>query len=231
MMMNVNHNIKNIVYIILLSVFAYFGFFLFITIRYQHHINYSSFDRYLWILGDSIKKDVDSVYFVGLERESDNLYEYIIHSPRGKHFITICHLKNIDTIDLKTIKFIQGISIDNLKIYPAEKFNLKSEIRPEITIKSLLPLNNSLIVNLNHHSEINKNFDSVSYIGFYGVVNKMTIRNNNGKDLFLFDYGSRMQPTLFLIYKGHRGIFFILINSEIPIDESIVNILSSRIRV
>lgn len=226
--MNKSHKIRYILSLIIISIFSYFGYFLFITIKYQHHNSHSSFERYLWILNDSIKKDVDSVFYVGLERESDNLYEYIIDSPKGKHFITICHLKNIDTIDFDAISFNQDISLDNLKMYPAEKYNLESVVRPEITIKSKLPFNNCLRVNLNHSSRIVKTLNSKNFKGFFGDINKMSIANYSGKNLILFDYGSRRQQTLFLFYKEYGGVFFILINSEKPINESIINILSFK---
>jgi hypothetical protein len=131
--------------------------------------------------------------------------------------------------DFETISFNQNISIDAPVLYPAEKFNLGSKVRPEVTICSKLPFKDSLCVNINEESEIINLYRSEYYSGFFGNINKMLISNDKGENLILFDYGNRKQQTLFLFYKKNGSLFFILINSEKSIDESIINILNLNI--
>jgi hypothetical protein len=224
--MNINRRIGFPIVLIVIVALSYYGYSSFIAIKNQHHNNLKGYGKYLWILYDSVKQNVDSVFFVGLERKPDSFYEYIIDNPDGKQFITICHLKNIDNADLETISFNQNISIDAAELFPAEKFNLESKVRPEVTICSKLPYKDSLSVNLNSESEIIKLYHSEYYSGFFGNINKMLISNDKGENLILFDYGHRKQQTLFLFYKKNGSLFFILVNSEKSIDESIMNILN-----
>lgn len=223
-----NHIIGYTFGLVLFFVLLYFGHFLFTAIKYQHHNNYSSFEKYLWILQDSVQKNVDTMFYVGLERESDNLYEYIVDSQSGKKFITICHFKNIVINDFDSIVFSHDSSLLDLKLFPAEKLNLESDVRPEITIKSKFSISSSLKVSLNHQSKVIKSINSNDYKGFFGVINKISIANNRGKDLILFDYRNRTQPSLFLFYKRHGNLFLVLINSDGQIDESIIDILSLK---
>jgi hypothetical protein len=77
---------------------------------------------------------------------------------------------------------------------------------------------------LDDHSKILKIIDSVNYKGFYGKISRMAFSTKGGDHFVLFDYYGISEPTLFLINKKGSSLFFIIINSKVKFDESIINI-------
>ncbi|MDP4228150.1 MAG: hypothetical protein Q8910_17480, partial [Bacteroidota bacterium] len=114
--------------------------------------------------------------------------------------------------------------LDDVKFSSGEILNKDSD--PEITIKYGFSFKNTMNVNLDKYSHLDKDVTGSNYRGFYGTVNEMSLSDVKGRHFIIFDYKSAKEPTLFLFYKGHHGFFVIVINSKIPFDEHIIKILN-----
>lgn len=209
---------------IIAIVIVYFGYTIFIAMIYKHRTEFNNYQRYLWVFNDSVKKDIDTLACVGNVRESDTYYTYKLKDI----YVAIWEFKDLNLIDLNKTSINQNINLDKLKFDSGEELNKNLQPLPSITVRFKLPFNDFLNINLNDDSKITENIESNNYKGFYGDINKMSFSDKKGEHLILFDYGFSQQLTLFLLYKGHKSFYVIMINSEKPFDESIINILNLK---
>lgn len=54
----------------------------------------------------------------------------------------------------------------------------------------------------------------------------MSLSDGKGEHQVLLNYTEGKTPTVFLLYKSHQSFYVIMINSEQPFDEKIINILN-----
>lgn len=213
--------LKVIISGVIAIVIGYFAYFIFNSVRYSYSIEMRNYKACLWVFKDSIRKDIDTNRFVGCIRKRDVLYHYIY---KNTYDIFIWEFKDLDIAELNKIAINQNANLDNIKFSSGEILNKKDS--PEMTVKFGVFFNYTMNVNLDEYSKVEKSFEAVHYKGFYGTINKMSFSNEKGEHLILFDYPSGKEPSLFLLYKGHKSFYIIVINTEKPFDESIINILN-----
>lgn len=201
-------------------IICYFGYFIFISIKYRHHIEMNNYRRCLWLFSEKAKNDIDTNFYVGCVRDRDILSKYSY-----KNFnVFIWEFKDLDIVKLNEVHINQNTNLKDLKFSSKEILNKKNS--PEINIKYGFTFNGTMSVNLDDYSKVESSFETNNYKGFYGVLNRMSFSNERDEHQIYFDYGFVHQPTLFLLYKGHGSFYVIIINSEKPFDESIINILN-----
>lgn len=210
---------------IITLIFAYFGHNIFNALWYKHHINYNNYKRGFWLFNDSIRKNIDTAFYYGLERETDSLYNYFISINNKEYAVSLWEFRYLEIRNMDDILFNKNVPLDKIKFSSGEEFNLNQDIRPEIKVKFDLSFNNSLNININEGSKVIKTLNSPTYRGFFGDINKISITNNKKEPLILFDYGMNYKQTLFLLYKKDASFYLILINSIQPFNESIIEIL------
>jgi hypothetical protein len=182
----------------------------------------NNYKPYLWIFKDSVKNDVDKDMFVGSIRERDILYQYIL---KNRYHVSIWEFKDLSEIRLNEIPINCNVDLDDVNIMPYELLN-KNE-SPEITTELGFSFSGSASLNIDKRSKIIKSIDTPKYKGFYGLVNKLSLSNEKGKHLIIFDYPSGNEPTLFLLYKTSTGFYVVFIDSnDGPFDESIIHVLN-----
>lgn len=175
-------------------------------------------------MNDSFKKKIDPFFTIGHERESDSFYEYINY--KKDLIIIVWEFYELKSIDIKNVPITTNNNFDNYEFNPGQIFHEKVQLYPTLTVNYKLNFNKSLSVNLNESSVIKKSIESTNYRGFFGNINKMSFSNSEGKNLILFDYKGISQPTLFILYKKNNSLYVILINSDNPIDEGVINLLN-----
>jgi len=217
---------KTLKFVITISVFLilfYFAYIIYNVNRYRHAIDWHIYKQYTWFLKDSVKNKLDTNFCYSYVNKRDvyNNYDY-----NHTYNIIIWEFKDFGAFDLSKIKFYQNCTFDNKKIRSGETLNKNSDI--EIKIKFGFISNSIQNVNLDNNSKIINSITSANYLGFYGIINKMSFSNEKEESQILFDYTNGREPSLFLVYKGRNSFYVILINSKKEFDESIINILNLK---
>lgn len=214
---------KIIVYGFISIVVCYFVYFMFKSAKYNYYIDMNNYKPYLWIIKDSVKKDIDTNIFVSFHREKDILTFY---NYKHQYYISIWDFKNLNKVALRKISINRNVNLDTVKFNSSETLNAKSN--PEYTIRFGPFFKNSINVNIDNLSKIEKTFETSNYKGFYGTINKMSLSDEDGKHQVIIEYNHSKTPFELLFYKGHNGFYLITIDSEKPFDESIIKIFNLK---
>ncbi len=190
-------------------------------IKYKHSCNFQTYKRFTWIFNDSVKNDLDTniCYSYVKQRDVYNNYHY-----KGIYNIIVWEFKDLNISEFEKLSINQNVNLDNVGFKYNEVLNSKSDL--EINIKLGFAFYNTLKVNLDKNSKIERNIESSNYKGFYGIINKMSFSTEKGEPQILFNYVNKRTPTVFLFYKGQRMVYVVIINSEKSFDEKIINILN-----
>lgn len=216
------NNIFKIIFSFIVSlIISFFIYFIINTYRYHYKIDLDNFKPYYSFFKDSIKKDIDTTVFVGCIRKNDALYHYIY---KKDYFIDIWEFKELGFLDLNKITIYQNVNLNNIKFQSAEILN-KGRI-PEIIVRFGPFFKNKININTNENSKIENMVKNNNYKGFYGIINKMSFSNENGKHLVLIDYKDTLEYCLVLLLKKRNSFFIINISSNQPFNNSIYNILN-----
>ena len=130
----------------------------------------------------------------------------------------------MDVAELNKIGINQNINLDDIKFTSGEVLNAKSDL--EITIKYGNSFNYSMDIKLDENSKLDSSFETKNSKGFYGTINKMLFCNEENEPQILFNYVIKKEPSLFILYKGHRSFYVIIVNSKNPIDKNLINIFN-----
>lgn len=201
----------------------------------NHHTEFGNYKKYLWLINDTVKNDIDTFLCVGEVRDRDLYYSYKLNNI----FIGVWEFKDLKNIDLKNISLKNGIDLSDFKLTSGEDLNVKDNWVPKISVRHELPFNNSLNINLNSKSQIHKYINAENYKGFFGTINKLSFSNRVGEHLILLNYGNNVyedlrdfengtEKTLFLMYKTKVSFYVIFVNSSEPFDENVINIFNFK---
>lgn len=214
--------IKVLLPIVASLIVGYYSWSIFIIVKNSHHVDMSDYSPYMWIFKDSVKDDVNTNMFISYTRERDLFSEYVLKSG---YYVTIWEFKDLGQTKLSDVPIHSEVDLSDVEISSKEVLNSKDV--PNYTTELGFKFSGSIGLNIDDQSKIIKQIDTPKYKGFYGVVNKLSLSNENGKHLIIFDYSRKNQPTLFLFYKTSRSFYVILINSRnVPFDENIVRLLN-----
>lgn len=214
--------IKILLIVIASLIGCYLLYSVFIIVKNRHHVEMHNYKPYLWIFNDSVRNDVDTNIFVGSIRERDILYQYIL---KKRYNISVWEFKDLREIKLNEIPINSNVDLSKVSIIPYELLN-KNE-SPEITVELGFSFSGLIGLNIDEQSKITKFIETPKYKGFYGVIHKLSLSDEKGKHLVVFDYHSGNEPTVFLFYKTSKGFYVIFINSRNKIlDENIIKLLN-----
>lgn len=212
---------KTLLIVIVSLIGCFIGYNIFITVKYNHSTNMRDYKTSVWIFNDSIKNDIDTNRFAASVLERDQLYQYILNSG---YRVGIWEFKDLNNVKLKDISINNYVDLSHVEIIPREVLNYKAS--PEINIELGFKFNDFISLNVDNYSKIISPIESTKYKGFYGTVNKLSLSNEEGKHLIIFDYPKGPQPMLFLFYKSSKGFYVIYIDSlNTKFDEHIINLL------
>lgn len=212
---------KTFLIIIASLIGCFLGYNIFIAVKYNHSTNMFDYEPYMWIFNDSVKNDIDTTKFAASIKERDLLYQYMLHSG---YRVGIWEFKDLNRVDLEEIPMNKNVDLSQVNIIPREVLNYKAS--PEINIELGFKFNNAIGINLDNYSKIITPIETQKYKGFYGIVNKLSLTDEKGKHLIVFDYPDGPSPMVFLLYRTNNGFYVIYIDSlNVPFDASIIHLL------
>lgn len=219
-------------------VFCYVVYFIADVMIYTHSMSNTRWKEYAYFFKDSIFQDVDTfAYSYVMKRDIYNVFNYKPNSV-GKNIYdrTIClpgdtmysfviwEFKDLSNVKLNDIEINSDVDLSQLVIKDGEVLESKSEL--PVSIHSGFEFHN-MNVNLDEKSILIRKIKGANYKGFYGILNRLSLSNENGDHEIFFDFLPK-RPSVLLLYKSRKSFFVILINSTIPFDENIIKVLNLR---
>ncbi|MCG3164833.1 MAG: hypothetical protein POELPBGB_00592 [Bacteroidia bacterium] len=216
---------KHIIRGIKISVICICVYLIFFTTRFTHTVNIGDYKRCFGIFKDSIKNDIDTLRAIGLVTTKDYLYKYVYNK---EYYISIWEFKDLNSVKLGKVKINLGVDLSKEEIRFGEVLDKK--LNPEIPTKFGFNFRDSLNVNISKYATIEKTFETTNYKGFYGVVDRMSLTDKNGKTQVLFNFIEGQTPILIILYKLNEKFYFISVDSKNrqSFDLSIIKILNLR---
>jgi hypothetical protein len=117
--------LKLIIRIIASIIILYFGYAVYKIVRYSHSSDWETYKQYTWLLKDSVRRDIDTVFSFSHVKKTDVLNT--IHYKGSK--ITIWDFKDLVAMDLDKIAFDSNIYLDNAKVTSGEVLDKRSFFR------------------------------------------------------------------------------------------------------
>lgn len=196
-------------------------------IKYRHKVVKNAYERYFWLLNDSVKLDNtwghDKFLSVtGMVRESDQYFSYNLE---GGIYVHVLEFKDLNQLRINDVNFNFQGDFSSFKNRKIGILNEDLEGWPVITMKFKLPFHNSLSVNFNPGAKLNAIKDNPDCKAFYGSLNKMSLSNAVNEHLVLFDF-STTPKALITFYTAKSRFFVIIISSGHPLDESCIDLLN-----
>jgi hypothetical protein len=205
-----------------------------------HSTDWKKWKEYTYLFNESIIQDVDTFLASSYIAKNDiqttfhyipndsgrTIEEKFLYNPKDTayrvlfwEFKKLSHLK-IDDIDIRTNQ-----NLDNLKLKRGEILDSKSDQRISIHFGFEYE---SMTVNVDNHSKIEKKIEGRNYKGFIGSINRISLSNENNEHEIFIDYVPIQKQVLFLIYNSNERFYIIIIDSEKKFDESIMSILNLK---
>lgn len=141
----------------------------------------------------------------------------------NNYYIDIWEFKNLVNYKLEDATINTSSAINRTEFDFGETLDPKGYC--PISIKYFYKID-GININLSEDSKVIKEIQGKRYKGFYGLIVKMSICNNNGEPQVYFSFKKAPRPTILLLYKGYPSFYLIKINSSKRIDESIIKILN-----
>ncbi|MBC8014908.1 MAG: hypothetical protein H7X79_04100 [Sporomusaceae bacterium] len=200
---------------------CFVGYNIFIAVKHNHSTNMFDYEPYMWIFNDSVKNDIDTNRFVSSIKERDLLFQYLLYSG---YRVGVWEFKDLNHVELEEISINNNVDLSKVNIIPREVINYKAS--PEINIELGFKFNHAIGLNIDNRSTIITPIETPKYKGFYGIVNKLSLSDGQGKHLIIFDYPDGPRPMVFLFYRTSKGFYIIYIDSiNEPFDASIIHLL------
>lgn len=224
-------HLRRVVFAAGTCVLLFFGTWFLFIFKFGHSGEFYTYRQVDWMLSDSARTKVDTSVSFSYARERDILNMLVVKKADNikSAYISVWEFKNLANIDLKSIRFYEGVNLQGDPFFFGQRF--KDE-PPCPLISSQLKVNynfeNSLDININEQSKIITKISSASYVGFYGLLNRMSFANELDETQILFDYQNTVQPTLLLFYKIRKSFYMILVNSDEPFDERIMSLFNLK---
>lgn len=160
-------------------------------------------------------------YYPNVEmRQGDNSYLY---SNEVYIRFSIWKFDKFKAIQLKDIKFKTKQDLYDIKPERGEVIDSKSDKRKVVAYGYYYK---AITVNTDQQSKIRDYFSGSNYKGFIGSFDRISLSNEKGKHDIYYDFVPYRENVLFLVYKSEKGFFLIVIDSDLPIDRSVLNLLN-----
>lgn len=194
--------------------------------KYKYNTVFND-QKYLWLFNDSVNLEHlpyhDSLLAsTGRIRESDQNYFLVLEDHI---YVEVFEFEELNEMELEEINFnIYGRfpPFENESIVTLND-DLGKEV-PVVSIKNILPFNNTLEVGFSKKSKMQKIEDSSHYFAYCGKLEKMLLSNDYGNPLVLFDF-SKVSSTLIVFYKTDLQFLIIVVTSENEIiDDGYINL-------
>jgi hypothetical protein len=202
-------------------------------------------ERYYDLFTDSAKSKINKTSCSGDVGKDDILYWYKI----GQYKIIIWEFKNPGGICLNDIQFVTNAPVNYNEF---DDFGGHPDYfpRPFIQYKWGYHLNAPISFHFDSNCKILSTKDSLNYKSFFAKISYLIIKSNNETQI-VFDYKTTMinkinnssklhrpsndeltsrlpiaVPTYLLLLNKQNSFYIILVNSEVPFDESVIKLFN-----
>ena len=219
---------KYFFYTLLSIIGGYLFYFIVVHLYFNRSASFEKHYEYLWIFKDSILPDIDPYFGLSSVNKRDIYNSFIYRNNKGKFYISFWEFKDLKEVELNSIVFSEKVDLSDVSFWSGVILNSNSEVQ-EVIIKYGFDFKNSLHVNTNQFSEIKKTISGRNYRGFLGLMDKISLSDNEGNHQIIFNYPSGKEPVLFFVYKGLYSFYIITVESDnIPFDEEIIEIFDLK---
>ena len=168
---------------------------------------YDAVEAYIYYPKVDIKQGVDPLLFLN----------------EVKIFISIWKFDKFADIQLKEINFRENQDLRDIKPDRGEVIDAQSDERKVVAYGYSYK---TIIINTDQKSKIRDWFSGRFYKGFIGSFNRISLSNEEGKHDIYYDFIPYRKNVLFIVYKSEKGFFLIVIDSDLSIDRSVLNLLN-----
>lgn len=203
--------------IVILSAIYYFYY------NYVPKTDSTNYPRFACLISDSAQHNIIRKYYVSY------VYKTSIQAHLGYHKnynIMFWEFFTLSNPDLRHIDFFEGVNLSNFIPDINEKDDFNRSPGPQITNRIGCSLEGKITVNISKNTAIQKWFDEPDYRGFLGTTDGIGLSTGEDKSQILFKWDEPGALTLFLLYRKNDSLFIIILNGEVPFDESILSIFN-----
>jgi hypothetical protein len=194
-----------------------------------HSVDFNKGKDYMWIFKDSIKNDIDTNYRFSWIKKRDICNHFIY---KGHYLITLWDFKDLYPLDLSDASINSNMIVPDVDTDYGKGEVLNSESSPKTIIRFGITFNSKININLDDSSKIIKKLFSSNYIGFYGIVNKMSFTNESNEGYIQFVYPAGKMLTILLLYKTENRFYVLIVetndNINYKFDDNIIDIFNLK---
>lgn len=151
-------------------------------------------------------------------------HHYIV---KNKFYIDIWEFKNTKHLYPNIVYFEENKNLSDITFWSG--VTLHSNTDYPVTIKYNFDFDDGMQIQLDERGKIEQQIYDKNYQGFYGIANRLTLCDGEGKPQIYFDYLSTKEPLMVLVYRAYGSFFVITANSTNSKDfdyEYIINNLN-----
>lgn len=230
---------KNSIYkrfLVLCSV-IFLSYFVFKSLIQHSSVFNNENNRHTFIFKDSVLENINRpsyswvskqdtlTHFILSENLKDKKIYYELTDTCNNYYIDVWEFNALKNYELDDV-FINEHSIIRNSEFTFE-YGLDGKSPYPKSIKYFYKID-GMIINLGENSKVIKELRGATYKGFYGTVDKLSICNKKGEPQIYLNYEKPLIPTVLLFYRGHGGLFLIIIHSTRRLNENIIKILNLR---
>ena len=186
------------------------------------HIDFNKKKDYLFLFKDSEAKNIDWNLSIA---EVGNKYVYSFLNYKHVDFVYVWEFKSLENVDFKTCLINQNKNLDE-KMFDFGMGDILLK-NPVILYGGDVDFMGNFQIDLDKKSTINNFIQEPNYKGFFGEINGMTF-NTGKKNILRFNYPKGKRQTILLLYKNKNSFYVIMIESDKPIDLSILEIFNFK---
>ncbi|MDP4202667.1 MAG: hypothetical protein Q8861_08210 [Bacteroidota bacterium] len=211
----------------------------FILVKVQ--ISYSSNNyiskNYRCFFKDSVREKVDTLCNYSWVSDNDILTHFLFYedlknkkdyyelndTSYNNYYFAIWDFKQIKNKNIEDIKINYQINVGNSDFIFGQTLDSQNFCSYSVKTPHYL---DDFTLNVSNQSVINKEITGLHYKGFYGLIDRLSISDHNGKPQIFINFQKSKTPTIILIYKNHGHIFLIQINAHKKLNEDIIHVLN-----
>jgi hypothetical protein len=223
--------------IILLILFLYVGFRIAHYIIFGHTTDWQSKNKFTFLINKDSFQHIDTSVIATARGMYDAVetYHYYpnIKIKQGMDPLLLVNdvyirfniwkFDKFENFKIGNIKFRNKQNIIDIKLTNGEVIDAESDARNGIAYGYNYK---TITVNTDQESKIRDWFSDVNFKGFIGSFNRISLSNEKGEHDIYYDFIPYRENVLFMIYKSEKGFFLIVIDSDLPIDRSVLKLLN-----
>lgn len=228
---------KKVIKIILLILLLYVGYRITHYIIFGHTTDWNSKERFTYLFKKETFQHMDTVYIATARGRYDAVESYHYYPnvdiEQGMDRLllvndvyirfSIWKFDKFENIQISDIKFRTKQNLKDIKLNSGEVIDSESDKRKTVAYGYNYK---TVTVNTDQEAKMRDWFSGRNYKGFIGSFNRISLSNEKGKHDIYYDFIPYKENVLFMIYKSEKGFFLIVIDSDLEINRSVLDLLN-----